>query len=95
MQPLSPLATAALVIVATFGLALVLGALTRNIFFSLVAPLVVPVLVVAAELRGPMLGDRLLVALPYLAGGALLSVVVSLAGVYAGRWLRGRLSARP
>lgn len=92
---MTPLATAAIVLTATFGLAVVLGALTRNTFFSLVAPLAVPVLLVAIDLRGATLGETLLVALPYLAGGALLSIVVSLAGVYAGRWLRGRLSARP
>ncbi|WBY01306.1 hypothetical protein PE066_17860 [Ramlibacter tataouinensis] len=94
MPSVSPLATAVIVIGATFGLALVLGALTRNTFFSLVAPLAVPVLVVATELRGSMRGDELLAALPYLAGGALLSIVVAMAGVYAGRWLRGKLSAR-
>lgn len=91
---MSPLATAALVVLATFGIAMVLGALTRNTFFSLVAPLAVPVLVMAPGLRGPALGQTLLVALPYVIGGALLSIVVSLAGVYAGRWLRGRMGAR-
>ncbi|HYD77155.1 hypothetical protein [Ramlibacter sp.] len=89
-----PLATALVVILATFGIAMVLGALTRNTFFSVVAPLAVPVLVMAPGLRGPALGQTLLVALPYVIGGALLSIVVSLAGVYAGRWLRGRLAAR-
>lgn len=91
---MSPLATALVVILATFGIAMVLGALTRNIFFSLVAPLAVPVLAVAPGLRGPALGQALLVALPYVIGGALLSIVVSMAGVYAGRWLRSRLGAR-
>ncbi|WP_332814689.1 hypothetical protein [Ramlibacter sp.] len=89
-----PLVTAALVVLATFGIAVVLGALTRNTFFSVVAPLAVPVLVMTPGLRGPTLGQTLLVALPYVIGGALLSIVVSLAGVYAGRWLRGRLSDR-
>jgi hypothetical protein len=76
-------------IFATFSIAAVLGATTKNNWIAIGLPMLIPVLSTAARFRGPGLGETLLFVSPFLVAGAVLFAGICYAGTSVGRGLRG------
>lgn len=73
---------------ATFGSAVVTGAVTRNNWAAVGLPMLIPILFTASKIKGPGLGETLLFVSPFLVAGAIVYAGIAYAGVRLGRVFR-------
>ena len=84
--------SAYLVLLSTFGCALIMGPMTQNNWIARGLPLLIPVLFLASRLNRPAIGMTLLVTSPFLLASAAVVYALSYAGSKSGRKLWSMLA---